>query len=74
MSSDDLQSVLIDLQMRVAHQDDTLLKLNDVIAQQQRDLLRLNQSLEALAQQMRSLRDASPTGDAGQQHELPPHY
>lgn len=76
MSTDDLQTALVDLQMRVAHQDDTLLKLNDAIAQQQRDLLQLNRSMQELAQQLRSLRDANPTGESGgqQQHELPPHY
>ena len=71
----DTQDAIIDLQARVAHQDDTLLKLNDVIAHQQGELLRLSQSVKILAEQLRSVREASPSdGASGEEYELPPHY
>lgn len=68
-----LSEQLIDLQTRVAHQDDALLKLNDVIAQQQQDLLRLEKSVQELAKQLRAVRENAPAASGGQ-HELPPHY
>lgn len=74
MDASQLENAIIDLQARVAHQDDTLLKLNDVIATQQKELLRMNQNLKLMAEQLRSLREANPSADGGAEHELPPHY
>ncbi len=73
MDSAQLQAALEELQSRVAHQDDTVLKLNDVVAQQQRELMQLKRSLGGLAEQLRSLREANPAAGSGE-HELPPHY
>lgn len=68
---DELRTQLIDLQTRVAYQDDTLLTLNDVVAEQQLALTRLQERVKDLSQQLRKLREAAPSGSA---HELPPHY
>jgi SlyX protein len=70
-----LAAQIIDLQTRVAYQDDTLAQLNDVITRQQQDIDRLNQALVRLAEKMQAM-----PGDGGDldsnagSDERPPHY
>ena len=71
MNQPDLAAQVVDLQMRVAHQDDTLLKLDDVIAKQQQSIMQLNKSVRQLANQLQSLRESNPGGG---EDERPPHY
>lgn len=63
---------LTDLEIRITHQEATLLALNDVIAAQQRVIDQLRKEVEALKRQ---LRDMSPSGVAAPWEETPPpHY
>lgn len=70
----DLQEQLIDLQTRVAYQEDTLEQLNQVITQQDADINQLKQQIRILAQRLEdSLRTQGQDGELIQD-ERPPHY
>ena len=63
---------LIDLQTRLAFQDDTLDQLNRTLASQQRQIDQLQQQVEALRNQGKSL---TPSNVASPEEETPPpHY
>ena len=73
MNQADLSDQLVDLQARVAHQDDTVLKLNDIVASQQKEIADLTLAVHKLARQLQSLREAG--GGGGEiVDERPPHY
>ena len=63
---------LIDLEIRLTHQEATLQALNDVIADQQRVIDQLRKEVEILKRQ---IRDMSPANIAAPWEETPPpHY
>ncbi len=62
----------IDLETRLAHQDQLLFELNDVVTKQQEKIMRLEALCTSMSERMRSLGDAAPS-DA-QADEPPPHY
>ena len=63
---------LIDLEIRLTHQEATLQALNDVIADQQRVIDQLRKEVESLKRQ---LRDMVPANIAAPWEETPPpHY
>jgi len=62
----------IDLETRLAHQDQLLNELNDVVTAQQAKIMQLEELCKALIQRVRSVGDGAPVGDAGD--ERPPHY
>ena len=63
---------LIDLEVRVTHQEATLQALNDVVAGQQRLIDQLRKEVEQL---QRQLREAAPGNIAAPWEEPPPpHY
>lgn len=69
-----IQEQLIDLQTRVAYQEDTLEQLNQVITQQDADIVQLKQQVRLLAQRLEdAVRSQSQAGAPGQD-EKPPHY
>lgn len=70
----EITDLLVDLQARVAHQDDTVLKLNDIVASQQREITELTKAVQKLARQMQSLRDVGGGGGGEVADERPPHY
>lgn len=63
---------LIDLESRLAHQDQLLNELNDVVTAQQEKIMQLDELCKALLTRIRSLGDAMPAGSPGD--ERPPHY
>ena len=63
---------IVELQSRLAIQEDALEQLNQVVADQQRRIERLQEELERLTQQVRTLMP-SPAGDA-RSEPPPPHY
>ena len=63
---------LVDIETKLAHQDQLLLELNNVITDQQARIMRLEERYAALAERVRSIRDSVP-GDSGPD-ERPPHY
>lgn len=62
----------IDLESRLAHQDQLLNELNDVVTGQQAKISALDELCRSLIARVRSMGDAMPTGDSGD--ERPPHY
>ena len=62
----------IDMETRLAHQDQLLLELNDVMTDQQKKIMRLEELCASIVERIRSLGDTSPS-DA-QADEPPPHY
>lgn len=67
-----MESRLIDLEIKVAFQEDLIETLNLTVARQQQQLDLLQAQFRALYQQVRA---AAPAGAESQpQHEIPPHY
>lgn len=62
----------IDLESRLAHQDQMLNELNDVVAEQQAKIMHLEELCKSLIERVRSLGEGMPAGDPGS--ERPPHY
>jgi len=62
----------IDLESRLAHQDELLNELNDVVTGQQAKIMQLDELCKSLIARIRSLSDAMPATDSGDAR--PPHY
>ncbi|MDH3417482.1 MAG: SlyX family protein [Gammaproteobacteria bacterium] len=62
----------IDLESRLAHQDQLLNELNDVVTGQQAKIMQLDELCKSLIDRIRSLSDAMPAADPGD--DRPPHY
>ena len=62
----------IDLESRLAHQDQMLNELNDVLTEQQARLMQLEELCRTLVDRVRSLGESLPAGDLVD--ERPPHY
>jgi SlyX protein len=63
---------LVDIEFRLAHQDQLLIELNDVITQQQQKIMQLEELCGSLVDRVRSIGEAMPAEAAGD--ERPPHY
>lgn len=63
---------LVDIETKLAHQDQLLLKLNDVITDQQARVMQLEELYTALVDRVRSIRESLP--EDAPQDERPPHY
>ena len=62
----------IDLETKLAHQDQLLNELNDVVTGQQAKLMQLEELCKALIQRVRSVGEGIGESDPGD--ETPPHY
>ena len=62
----------IDLESRLAYQEQLLNELNDVVTDQQARIMRLDELCKSLITKVRSMGDAMPASDPGD--ERPPHY
>ena len=62
----------IDLETKLAHQDQLLNELNDVVTAQQARVMQLEELCKALIQRVRAGGEGSPETDPGD--ERPPHY
>ncbi|MDJ0916654.1 MAG: SlyX family protein [Woeseiaceae bacterium] len=63
---------LTEIEFKLAHQEQTILELNDVITDQQSRMMQLEELCKSLIDKVQSLADAG--ADEGGQHEVPPHY
>lgn len=68
-----LQARLEKLEVLYSEQDHTLQTLNDLVAQQNRDIIRLQSQLEQIKDQLQSLK-AEPASEIDSGFEVPPHY
>ena len=62
----------IDLETRLAHQDQLLDQLNDVVTEQQSKIMQLETLCKSLIQRVQAVGDGGSNADAGD--ERPPHY
>ena len=62
----------IELESRLAHQDQMLHELNDVVTDQQAKLMHLEELCRTLVDRVRSLGEGMPAGEPAD--ERPPHY
>ncbi len=62
----------IDLESRLAHQDQLLHELNDVVTDQQAKIMKLEELCLSLIDRVRSIGDGGESGDPAD--ERPPHY
>ena len=62
----------VDLESRLAHQDQLLHELNDVVTDQQAKIMQLEELCKAMIERMRSIGESEHEG--GPQDERPPHY
>lgn len=67
----ELEERVVELESRLAFQDDTIAALNDVVVAQQRDIERLQQQMAVLARRQEEL-----VGQVGiaESDAPPPHY
>lgn len=71
----DIEEQLIDVQTRVAYQEDTLAQLNEVITKQDAEIVQLKQQVRLLAQRVDELVRDPVQGDATEIiNDRPPHY
>ena len=63
---------LVDIESKLAHQDQLLNELNDVVTEQQAKLMQLEELCKSLISRVRSMGETMPAADAGD--ERPPHY
>jgi len=62
----------IDLESRLAHQDQMLHELNEAVTAQQANLMRLEELCRSLVNRVKSLGEGMAAGDPTD--ERPPHY
>ena len=62
----------VDIETRLAHQDQLMNELNDVVTSQQAKIMQLDALCQALIERVRTVTDGAPSADAGD--ERPPHY
>ncbi len=63
---------IIDIETKLAHQEDLLLALNDALSNQQAQIAALELLCQSLVERIRALSEAG--GGNGQDDERPPHY
>lgn len=63
---------LVNIETKIAFQEDQLETLNKTVYEQQQKIQRLELICEALARQLRTLSEAGNEGISA--HEKPPHY
>ena len=63
---------IIDIETKLAHQEDLLLALNDALSNQQSQIAALEHLCQSLVERIRALSEAGE--GSGDDDELPPHY
>jgi SlyX protein len=66
------ESKIVEIEMKLAHQDQLLDELNNVMTDQQTQLMRLEELFNAMVERMRSMDNSDQ--DSPPQDERPPHY
>lgn len=67
------EDLIIELQTKLAFQEDLLEDLNKVVTEQQHQIMRMNEALDGLKHQVKSLQtDPQTAGEA--KEPPPPHY
>ena len=65
----------IELEIKIAYQDDLLQALNDIVAQQQQQIDRIEYSHKIISEQLKRLLLKETQEQSMQpEHDIPPHY
>ncbi len=64
---------LVEIETKIAFQEQTIKDLNDVLYEQQQEIERLGSICDALAKRVKELSELTPGIDV-QANEKPPHY
>ncbi len=70
----DFHEELIDLQIRLSYQEDTIAQLNQVVTNQDADIIQLKQQISLLAKRLDESANFSGQELAEGDSERPPHY
>jgi SlyX protein len=62
----------VEIETKLAHQEQLLLDLNDVITKQQEKIMRLESLCDSIIERVRSLAEMAPADP--NVNEVPPHY
>ncbi|MDO9105069.1 MAG: SlyX family protein [Methylovulum sp.] len=66
---------IVELEIKVAYQEDLLQALNQIVSRQQQQIARLEATCSLLNERIKSLSADSLRGEGGNQgYEIPPHY
>ncbi len=65
---------IIELEIKLAYQEDLLQDLNTVMGQQQEQILKLQEMCKLLNEKIASLSQSVPSAGVASAHEIPPHY
>ena len=64
-----------ELQIKYSFQEDTLKQLNEVVADQQKELLILKSEIRNMKSELQNLQETwQPSKNMSNEQELPPHY
>lgn len=63
---------LVEIEMKLAHQDQALIELNDVLTKQQETIMTLERLFASMLERLAELDDAGPESVA--RDDRPPHY
>jgi SlyX protein len=66
-----MQNEIIELETKIAFQEDMIQALNSTLAEQQQELLELKRDIEELQTQLRNI---APSLSSATIDETPPHY
>ena len=69
-----IESRLEELESKLAFQDDLIESLNEIIARQDLDLVRLEQRVKSLGERLTDIAESADMPGASGGHEVPPHY
>lgn len=69
-----LENAIVELETRLAFQEDTINQLNDVVSRQDGDLMLLKEQVRTLAQRLLELQRLPSQGGGDLVDERPPHY
>jgi SlyX protein len=68
-----MEKRLVELESRLAFQDDMIESLNQAVIRQQQQIERLEILSKTLAERLHGLSESAGS-DQGPEHEVPPHY
>lgn len=77
MKNQDLEQRIIELETKVAFQDDTIAQLNDELSHHQDSIRQLQEQIRLLGSRFKEIREhmqAESEGSSDIVHEIPPHY
>ena len=65
---------IIELEIKIAYQEDLLQTLNNIVTRQQQQIERLENTCKLLYERQNSLAQDKETAPNAPLHEIPPHY